>query len=92
MTDFVIDSENDLIIQNGDFAVRDSLTQDVAIILELAQGGLKSDPILGPNLVQMMRGIGNQERIARSVKLHLARDNKDYNNIKEMIRIYVRNY
>lgn len=92
MNDFVLNIDNDLVFKNGDISIEDSTTQEVGLILELTQGQLKSDAILGANLVTLMKSKGNTERTKTKVKLHLARDNKDYNQIKKMIEINVSNY
>lgn len=92
MEDILLDDTNDIIIQNGDFAIGDSLTQEVGLILGLTQGTLNSDPVLGPNLFLLMKSTGNKETIATRVKLHLARDGKNYDELKEMIKINAKNH
>lgn len=91
MQDFLLDSDNDLLIKNGDIAVGESTIQEVALILGLKQGELKSDPILGPNLFYLMKSKGNKNKIETAVKLHLNRDNKDYESIKKIINVDVEN-
>ncbi len=86
MTDLFLDSENDFNFLNGDFRIDESEMQDVAIILELNQGELKSDPILGPNLITMINAKANDKEIQQRVKLHLQRDNKVYEDIKDKIQ------
>lgn len=87
MQDILLDENNDLIIRNGDFQIGDSLSQEVSIILGLAQGELKSDPLLGPNLTLLMNSKANKTRVQTRVKLHLKRDGKDYEQIKKMIKV-----
>ncbi|MFN8238641.1 MAG: hypothetical protein U0T77_10775 [Chitinophagales bacterium] len=87
MQDFILDDENDLKIKNGDFVVAESTIQEVALLVGLTQGQLKSDPILGPNLFYMMKSTGGVSKITSAVKLHLARDNKDFDTIKNLIQI-----
>ena len=85
--DMILDENWDLTFKDGDFAVGESTVQEVATILQLTQGDLKSDPVLGPNLVQLLNAkIGNDE-FRRRVKIHLARDGKDYNDMKNLINI-----
>ena len=86
--DILLGDDLDVRIESGDFVIGDSLTQETNLILRMTQGQLKSDPILGPNLFQLLKAKGNSQRIATRVKVHLARDNKNYDEIKQMIRIH----
>lgn len=87
MNDILLDDNDDLKFFNGDFTIGNSLTQEVGILLRLNQGDLKSDPILGPNLIRMINGKLDAEEIKRSIKINLARDGKDYDEIKQYIQI-----
>lgn len=85
MMDFLLDDNDDMIIANGDFQTGDSFDQEVGIIIRLNQGEMKSDPVLGPNLVRMINAKANHERIKSVMKLNLARDAKDYDKVKDYI-------
>ena len=85
MMDFLLDDNDDMIIANGDFQTGDSIDQEVGIIIRLNQGEMKSDPVLGPNLVRMINAKANHERIKSVMKLNLARDAKDYDKVKDYI-------
>ena len=87
MTDFLLDDNDDMIIVNGDFQTGDSFDQEVGIIVRLNQGEMKSDPVLGPNLVRMINASMNAERIKSTMKLNLARDAKDYDKVKDYLTI-----
>ena len=87
MQDFKLDDDNDLLIKDGEIVIADSEIQEVALLVGLTQGELKSDPVLGPNLFYLMKSRGNAGKITTTVKLHLARDNKDYDQIKNVIQI-----
>lgn len=87
MTDIILDNENEIQIANGDFVLGDSTWQDVGIIIQMNQGELKSDPILGASLIKKMKANASQEEIEQIVKLHLARDGKRYNELKSQIQI-----
>lgn len=91
MQDFLLNDSNELIIRNGDLAISESTIQEVALVLELNQGELKSDPILGPNLFRHINAKGNKSTIETKVRLHLARDGKDYDKIKSYIEINAAN-
>lgn len=87
MSDVLLDNIEELTIRGGDFVTEDSRLQEVGIILRLNQGDLKSDPLLGPNLIQMEKGLEVTTAFKERVRIHLARDGKDYNEIKTLINI-----
>jgi hypothetical protein len=72
----LIDSNGDEIVTAGDFAIGDGTLDDCNIIFRLNTGALKSDPILGPNLITMINSNKQDADIKQSLALHLARDNK----------------
>jgi hypothetical protein len=86
-TDILLDENDDLIIVDGDFAIGESVLQEVGIILRLNSGDLKSDPVLAPNLVQLVNAKENPQEFEDRVRIHLKRDNKNYNEIKELITL-----
>ena len=81
----LLDEDNDLLIIGKQIAVGDSVMQEVALILELNQGGLKFKPVLGPDLVHLMKSNTSKVDIHRRVRIHLEKDGKDYNSIKNKI-------
>ncbi len=87
MIDVRLGVDDDLEITAGDFTIGESLSQDVGIILRLNQGDLKSDPILGPNLTQLIKSNVSQQELQTIIKLHLERDGKDYNEVKNIMQI-----
>jgi hypothetical protein len=84
-TDILLDENDDLVIVDGDFVIDESVLQEVGIILRLNSGDLKSDPVLAPNLIQMVNSKENSQEFEDRVRIHLKRDNKNYNEIKELI-------
>jgi len=85
--DFLLDDQNDLLIKDGDFVVGESLTQEVSIILRLNQGELKSDPLLGANLIRLINSAVSEDQLQTIIKMHLQRDGKDYEDIKKYIQL-----
>jgi hypothetical protein len=85
--DIVLDSEFDLKIVNGDFVIDESETQEVALILSMSQGELKSDPLIGANLIEFIRGGKDKVKIEKHIRSQLELDDKDYDDIKENIKI-----
>lgn len=84
-TDILLDENDDLVIVDGDFVTDESVLQEVGIILRLNSGDLKSDPVLAPNLIQLVNSKENSQEFEDRVRIHLKRDNKNYNEIKELI-------
>jgi hypothetical protein len=90
MKDILLDSTNDLLILNGDFAVGESEMQEVGLILETMQGEWKENPVIGANLFQFMRSKADINAITARVKLHLELDDKEYADIKEKIQTRIK--
>ena len=87
MNDILLDSNDDLLFVNGDFALGESTDQEVGILLRLNPGELKEDPLLGPGLIRLIHSEATEADIKRLVKLHLARDGKSYEELQERIRL-----
>ena len=87
MKGILLDENYDLRIENGGFVIGETLNQEVSIILQLNQGQLRHDPLLGPNLIQLINSNTSQTEIQTRVKLHLERDKKDFERYKERIRL-----
>lgn len=88
--DILLDSNNDLQVVGGDFVIGESLLQEVGIILQMNQGELKSDPLIGANLTNMMRGIQNNEKIKRHIETQMELDDKNYDEIKYFLKTNIR--
>ncbi|MFV8351551.1 hypothetical protein [Flavobacterium sp. XS2P14] len=88
--DIVLDSNNDLQIIAGDFVIGESLLQEVGIILQMSQGELKSDPLIGANLTTIIRGVQNSEKIKRHVETQMELDDKSYDEIKDFLKTNIR--
>lgn len=67
--------------------IDDTLIQNAAIVLELNQGELKADPILGPNLLRFIRSHADKATIEKQVKLHLKRVGINYDELAKLIHI-----
>ena len=85
--DITLGQDDDLQIANGDFVIAESLLQEVGIILRLNSGELKSDPVLGPNLVQLLNSKADTQDVEERVRLHLQRDNKSFDEVKKLIHL-----
>ena len=85
--DYLSDENGDLIIENGDFKKGDSTEQEVIRVLRLNQGNLTQDPLLGPNLIQLENQRARNEDFRRLASLHLERDGKDFNKIRDFLKL-----
>ncbi|WP_417366906.1 hypothetical protein [Flavobacterium beibuense] len=83
----LLDGNNDLKVQNGSLVIGESELQEVGIILSLNQGELKFNPTLGCNLVELIKANASKVDIVKRVRVNLAKDRKDYNAIKNKIKI-----
>lgn len=84
--DILLDENFDLKIEGGDIVIGESELQEVGIILAINTGELKSDPLIGANLVQFIRGYNNKAAIERHVRKQLELDGKDYDEFKEFLK------
>jgi hypothetical protein len=87
--DILLASDGDLLIENGDFVIKESELQEVGIILQMSKGELKSDPLIGANLTQFMRAEKNRAKIADHITKQLELDGKDYDTIKEFLTLKI---
>lgn len=89
MNDILLDDNNDIKILNGDFDIGESEMQEVALILQSAQGEWKESPLLGPNLYKFINSKVTKTEFEREIALHLAIDNKDYKSLKTKIETFI---
>lgn len=73
------------------FAVGDTLIQNAATVLELNQGELKEDPVLGANLIRHIRSKADKTAIEKQMKIHLKRAGIDYSELVDKINIEITN-
>lgn len=83
--------KGDLHVQNGHLVVGETLLQDTLIVLQLNQGELKEDPLLGPNLSRFIRGQKNRSDIERAIKIHLARAGISHEGVKHELNLILNN-
>lgn len=82
----LLGENGDLLIKNKSVVVGDTEMQEVAIILQLNQGELKLYPLLGPNLIQLQKTNSSKFLIEQRLRLNLARDGKNYDDIKNKVQ------
>lgn len=73
------------------FYIGETSVQNAAIVLELNQGELKEDPVLGANLIRYIRSKANKVAIEKQIKVHLKRAGIDYSELMDKINIEITN-
>lgn len=86
----LLDDDNDLLVLNGSLVIGETEMQETALIIQLSQGECKHDPILGPDLIQLKKSNASKFDIEKRLRIHLARDGKDYGAIKESLKTNLR--
>ena len=79
--DVLLDSDGDDSIKSGDFELGDGSEDDCVIILKLNRGALKSDPLMGPNLITMMNKKYGSSDIIQAIRIAFERDGKRPKNL-----------
>ena len=91
MQDILLDSAGDIIIDNGDFKIGESLAQEVSQIISLAPGNIRADGYLGVDIWGELLNEGDIA-ITQKLKSMLKRDNKKLKNFsidKQILNIDV---
>lgn len=82
----LLDENDDLLFDsNGELVLGDCDLQEVGIIARINKGEVKSDPLLGPNLIELIHDNANKNELKQRMKIALARDGKDFEEFREMI-------
>nr|DAV31861.1 MAG TPA: Pvc1, Pvc9, Pvc11, Pvc12, Pvc4, Photorhabdus asymbiotica, PVC, contractile.5A [Caudoviricetes sp.] len=95
MKGIILDGKGDLLIRPrlqtdgklSGLVLDDTLIQDSAIVLEMNQGELKEDPVLGPNLLRYLRSHADKAQIQKQIQVHLSRAGIDYNKVSEQLEL-----
>lgn len=78
----LLDDDNDLKIEGGTMKIGERKMQDAFMVLSMNQGDLKEDPLAGVNLVRMIRGRENKEKIRKTIEIGLERVGIKFDEIK----------
>lgn len=81
--DLVLDSNNDLTIQNGDWAVLQSDDQNIQAILQASKGQFYQYPLLGYGITTRLNSPVEKPKEKRAIRQEMRRDN--YNVITLII-------
>lgn len=92
MKGLILTTDGDFNVIGRHLAVGDTLLQDASVVLQLKQGELKEDPLLGPNLLRLLRGKSDKNETERLVKIHLSRAGISYEEVKSKLEIILKNH
>lgn len=81
MTDILIDDNNDLAIENGDFVLGYSDNQHQKLIIQANKGDLKEYPELGVGIENLLSS-DNYTGILIEIKKNLSYDGMKINNVR----------
>lgn len=76
----------------GGLVVGDNTDQCAAIVLQMQQGELKEDPLIGAALTRFIRSKYSQSEIEQRIRIHLTRAGINYQNYKQRITLNVNDY
>lgn len=82
MQDFIVDENYDLVIKNGDFAIGDSNSQEIDLLVRSFKGDWKQYPLLGAELLRLVKGRATEVRIKRDITEELKNDGFNIIKIK----------
>ena len=85
----LLDEHGDLAIKSGTLELGDTLLQEVWLILQMNQGDSKFAPLLGANLVNLIKTNASRFEIENRAKTHLALDGKEYDEIKHLLTTHI---
>ena len=77
--DILLDADNDLIFQNGDFKIGESEEQEIKMILQAVKNDYKQYPELGVDLIKFIGSSGSNLKLKKEIKVNLRIDNKTNN-------------
>lgn len=83
----LLSDNGDVLVRNKSLVIGDTIWQETAIILGMNQGEHKFHPVLGPNLIQLMKSKSSQLDIEQRARIHLGMDRKNYDQLKEQIKV-----
>jgi len=74
MRDILLDSDNDLLLSQGDFVSGDATAQSVGLVLLFQKGELRESPLLGVGLVNWLLSEGSLVGLKHEVAKQFAAD------------------
>jgi hypothetical protein len=91
MKGILLDENNDLLIDNGSLAIGDAGMQNAYMVLRMAQGEIKEDPIAGANLQRHIRGRSNVATIRKEINIALKRIGMRLEDVAQESKTFINN-
>jgi len=100
MNGILLNKDNSLLIRvrrgtdgriTGGLVVGNNAVQCAGLVLQMNQGELKEDPIIGANLLRNMRGKLNREKLKNQIEVALIRANINIEDVKNELDIIINN-
>lgn len=80
-TDFILNENNEPVVENGDFVIESSDGQHIQMILQLEKGELKQYPEIGVGMLKYINS-NIDGRLRKEIKLQLEADGYDTSGLK----------
>lgn len=74
MIDILLNNENDISIVNGDFQIGESEQQEIESILIAFKGEFKNTPLVGAEILRMLKARNTRQGMTREVNEQLKYD------------------
>jgi hypothetical protein len=98
MKGILLDENGDLLVKvthgsdgkiTGGITIGDNAVQCAGIVLQMNQGELKEDPIIGANLFRNIRGKLNRDKLKIKIETALTRANINIEDVKNEIQLFI---
>ncbi len=73
-TDLLLDDDDDLLVQQGDLVLGDSLQQEVDLVVRTSQGDWRNSPLTGFGVGRRTRAVVQREAFASELTAQLELD------------------
>ena len=80
MTDYLLDGNNDLLVENGDFVMGDSTLQNQNLLLWGAPGAYKQYPTVGVGVFNYLKD-DNTDDMLRAIRQQFTQDGMTVNRL-----------
>lgn len=100
MKGILLDSEFELMVSpkydtegkiTGGLVIGDNTDQCAALVLQINQGELKEDPLLGAGLTRFIRGKFSKSQVEQIMRQHLTRAGINYNEYRQRLSLAINN-
>lgn len=85
--DLIVSDVGELLIRGGSFLTGPSISQEVGLLLMTNKGEVRDDALCGCDLVRKMGARMSRAELERVLRIQLQRDGKDWNAVKDGIKL-----